>query len=147
MKARSILIALYGLSMALLPLAHRATDLRTPDLSAYTLPDGSTPVLCTPGKKSDTNTRHRSWVCDACRLTSAPGLVALPSALHTAGPWKIPKLISAVQVVPTARLWLSAARPRGPPFGLTVAPDFRLPARPSKPKHVLSLALHFSQHL
>lgn len=115
MLARSILIALYALSMALLPLAHRATDLRPPDLSAYTLPDGSIPVLCTTDKKTDTNTRHRSWVCDACRLTAAPGLVAPQSVVHAPELWKITKLPSTVQEVPAASLWAAAAQPRGPP--------------------------------
>lgn len=116
MQARWIFMALYGLSIALLPIAHRhAVDSRAPDLSAYTLPDGSIPVLCTPNKKTDTNTRHRSWVCDACRLTSAPGLIALPSAVLVAGQWRIQKLISAVEEVPVTRRWPVAARPRGPP--------------------------------
>lgn len=82
---RATVAALYALAMASLPFAHRqAATAAEPDLSAYALPDGTLPILCTTNLKGSGKSHQGSGTCEACRLTSAPGLVlpalgALPS--------------------------------------------------------------------
>lgn len=81
---RAAIVALYGLAMVLLPYAHRHLSLDAePDLSAFVLPDGTLPLLCKSNAPGG-NKASRSWTCDACRLTAAPGLVA-PPAVQVSG--------------------------------------------------------------
>jgi hypothetical protein len=45
------------------------------EATAYILPDGSLPDLCLSGKQPDGQQHHRlAGQCDACLLTSSPGL-------------------------------------------------------------------------
>lgn len=74
--ARLAIAALYALAMASLPFAHRQpATAAAPDLSAYALPDGTLPILCTTNPNGSGKSQQGSGTCDACRLTSAPGLV------------------------------------------------------------------------
>lgn len=76
--ARNILLALYVLAAATFGFAHRSTAVATsPDLSSYALPDGSLPFICgQPGKAGDPSGKHVCTPCDACLLSSAPGLAS-----------------------------------------------------------------------
>lgn len=75
--------ALFVLAQLTLGLAHRpiASPSLPPsaarvDLAAYALPDGTVPDICLNG--GDEGTVLKSRPCDACVLTSAPGLAAAP---------------------------------------------------------------------
>jgi hypothetical protein len=72
---RDFLLALYVLSVATFGFAHKPITIASSvDLSAYTLPDGSLPVIC--GGKNGPAGKHVCAVCDACLLSAAPGLLA-----------------------------------------------------------------------
>ena len=79
-RSRILIVALYGLAALLMPLAHHPLDLGTKaDLSVFALPDGTIPVLCSSvAGKSGQPGSVTHVVCDACLLTSAPGLLAAP---------------------------------------------------------------------
>lgn len=82
---RLVLAILYGIAMALLPLAHRAATLPTgtgaapPDPAAYALPDGKLPMLCLSGGDGSGKTSVDAG-CPACTLTAAAGLLPVPAA-------------------------------------------------------------------
>lgn len=83
---RQWLLALYVLSMASLGFAHQALILPAPapDLSAYVLPDGTLPVVCTPdmGDAPAGSLPHlNAALCDACLLSAAPGLLPCAGVL------------------------------------------------------------------
>jgi len=117
-RANAYLAILYGLAMLLLPLAHRPLPSAGTELSAFTLPDGTLPVICWGGAGQSKQPTSAKPTCDACLLTAAPGL--------------FPSLI--VQVVPPARALIladhipqeivrafsanAATYPRGPPASL-----------------------------
>lgn len=113
-------VTLYGLAMALMPFGHRPLNLPTgPDLSEYALPDGTLPVLCatTPGKPGQPASRS-GVICDACLLTSAPGLVVAGLVLPPA-PQSVPvRLGRALETQSVPQKYTTAARPRAPPRSL-----------------------------
>lgn len=86
------------------------------DLSAYALPDGTLPDLCLNGKAG--GTALKAHPCDACVLTSAPGLAAAP-APEIAAPdgRRIANLIFHTERA--AREETPGAQARAPPFDVT----------------------------
>jgi len=64
------------LSVAFVFLAHQPAPPSSvsPDLSAYTLPDGSTPYICLAGDHSAPDDPAPSLHCEFCRLVSATAL-------------------------------------------------------------------------
>lgn len=77
-RASHVIVALYALAMATLGFAHKPVATAAPsaiELAAYALPDGTLPDLCLTGHDQS----HEGAVaahCDACSISSAPGLVA-----------------------------------------------------------------------
>lgn len=117
--AKLIIAGLYGLAMLLMPMAHRPVRQASPDLSAYALPDGTLPLLCSPTSRAPGAPSGRSIAfCDACLLTSAPGLV-VAGLVFTPPPASPPlRLGLTIETRRIARRMVTAARPRAPPFGL-----------------------------
>lgn len=78
--------ALFVLAQLTLGFAHQPLALPSSevsiDLAAYALPDGTLPDLCLNG--GDAGTVLKAHPCDACVLTSAPGLAAEPQPTLTA---------------------------------------------------------------
>lgn len=103
--------------MLFLPLAHQAgATALGKELSAYALPDGTLPVICTINQDPTKAPRGRTSVCDACILFAAPGLLA-SADIVTGLPFVLPlRLGRKPELVFGERLYLiSAAQPRGPP--------------------------------
>lgn len=108
--------ALYALASLLLVAGHQPRPATAaPDLSAFTLPDGTTPVLCTQRDPADGHSEVDSDGCEACRLTAAPGLgpVAVPAV--PAPSFRQIVLTSTVGGIRTGRLATSTAEARAPP--------------------------------
>lgn len=83
------MLALYALAALTFSFAHKPLDLpRAPDtieLAAYALPDGTLPVLCLAKPDGDQGAPvHVHEACDACALSSAPGLPAAAEDLRLA---------------------------------------------------------------
>ena len=73
--------ALFVLAQLTLGFAHQSvsslpSSAALVDLAAYALPDGTLPDVCLNG--GDTGTGPKAHPCDACVLTSAPGLAVGP---------------------------------------------------------------------
>lgn len=101
--------------------AHKPTvvgsQIPASDIAAYTLPDGTIPILCLPGQ-SDPDKQHKhasSDGCEACRITSS---VLLPMPADSIGQRLA---VKASEQLPPRReafvaRWLRAhASPRAPP--------------------------------
>jgi hypothetical protein len=116
-KSRLFVAILYGLVMALLPLAHQGSNLSRPDsieLAAYALPDGSIPLLCKAvGTNSDRAVDKSA--CPACTLLSLAGLL-VPLQKCTTG-----EILTAATELPCPDHRApvtgahNSARPRAPP--------------------------------
>lgn len=113
--AHQFVVALYGLAMLLLPFAHRQlVPEPKPDLSAYAMPGGALPVICTTNGK-DGKPSSASGHCDACRLTSAPGLLAAAPAVEPSV-FAIPaQLAVRAAFISIGRPSEIVAEPRAPP--------------------------------
>jgi hypothetical protein len=73
-----------ALALLFVAFAHQPVSLASaqPDLSAYTLPDGSLPVLCLTDS-NDTDHHNSAWHgkgCEACRLSASVILPVPPAA-------------------------------------------------------------------
>ena len=115
-KMRLAVSALYALASLLLVAGHQPGAAKAaPDLSAFTLPDGTTPVLCTADGPTDNHDDVESSGCEACRLTVAPGLgpVAVPAV--PAPSFRQIVLAPTVGVVLAGDLATSTAEARAPP--------------------------------
>ena len=118
-RLRCVLVALYGLAMALLPFAHQPAISGTnspgaAELAAYALPDGTLPLLCkTDGTGPDSSVARAG--CPACTLLSSPGLLPPDQVL---APASLPHATLAVPCTPERMVASSfniSARPRAPP--------------------------------
>ncbi len=115
-QIRLAVSALYALASLLLVAGHQPRPAQAaPDLSAFTLPDGTTPVLCTQNGLTGGHSDIDNPECEACRLTAAPGLgpVALPAM--PAPSFRQIVLAPAAGVVLAGRLATSTAEARAPP--------------------------------
>ncbi|MBZ9653931.1 hypothetical protein [Phyllobacterium lublinensis] len=88
------------------------------DLAAYTLPDGTVPVLCLPGS-GDQEQHKTAWHgtgCEACRLSAS---FILPVPPVSSGPTVNPAQSLAVQretIFVTRSLYPPSALPQAPPL-------------------------------
>lgn len=78
MRVARVVLAFYVLAAITFGFAHRRINFEPiappVDLAAYALPDGTLPVVC----RGKTTPAHVHKACDACSLTSAPGLPTGP---------------------------------------------------------------------
>lgn len=119
---RPIVLALYALAMIGLGFAHQApvvpldADARA-ELAAFALPDGSTPDLCLTGDESGGGAAH-AGVCDACLLTSAPGLGAVAAPVLPVPVDRVPATVATLvsAFVPAS---VPPSQSRGPPASPT----------------------------
>ena len=116
---RSWVLVLYALASLGMGFAHKRLEIpiTTPDLSAYALPDGTLPVLClTPTGGDPGAPSHVHAPCQACLLTSAPGLPPVLRNIILA-----PLGCGAERLLPAAdnprlpRLVIGSLGARGPP--------------------------------
>lgn len=115
-QIRLAVSALYTLASLLLVAGHQPRPAKAaPDLSAFTLPDGTTPVLCTQNGLTDSHGDIDSSNCEACRLTAAPGLGPVAVPIVPAPSHCQAFLAPAAVVVLAGRLAVSAAEARAPP--------------------------------
>jgi hypothetical protein len=113
-------LALLFVGLSHKPPAIAASTLTPTELAAYTLPDGTVPVLCLPAKDgaSKKHSHDFGFGCEACRLASA---ILLPAP---------PTIDSSIVISPADRfvpvryeafyrqLFPPNASPRAPPLGL-----------------------------
>ena len=109
--------ALIALALVLVAFAHKPLGLSwTADASAYVLPDGQVPVICTTASDEHgaDHTLHAS-VCDACLIC---GSILVPAPALLAAPAPIDSVALAVErtlpVVERAA-WPPSAPPHAPP--------------------------------
>ena len=96
---RLALLVLYVLASASLPFAHRPVQAPvSAELAQFVLPDGTLPIICGRSFPGEPAHKHaQRTFCDACCLTSAPGLppaadVALPVPAPTVSIAPLPDL-------------------------------------------------------
>ncbi|UXN65644.1 hypothetical protein N8E89_08640 [Phyllobacterium sp. A18/5-2] len=112
---------LCALALVFVAFAHQPIEAGTGgqiDLAAYTLPDGTVPVLCLPGS-GDKDLHTSSWHgtgCEACRLS---GSFILPAPASTAGPKVQPARSLAIKreaILIARSLYPPSAPPQAPPL-------------------------------
>lgn len=112
---RMLVLALYALASLGMGLAHKPVQSSsTPDLALYALPDGSLPVLCLTSDGEGGG--HAYSRCQACLLTSAPGLLPsmqLATWLHNIG--TDDRLRISSQAPRTHGVGIASLGARGPP--------------------------------
>ena len=112
---------LCAVALVLLAFAHRPVAVAADDpidLAAYTLPDGTVPVLCLPG--SGDQDIHKDAFhgkdCEACRL-SASFILAVPPLFSNAKVEPAKSLAIKREAVRIARsLYPPSAPPQAPPL-------------------------------
>jgi hypothetical protein len=112
-----------ALALVLLAFAHKPIDLPQSggyDIAAYTLPDGTVPILCQPSGEKGGEHGHDghaySQDCEACRISSAFGCPVPPK---TPGPsLNLAATVAYASVAPVIRRdhYPPAAPPQAPPF-------------------------------
>lgn len=112
---------LCALALVFVAFAHQPVSAAPaqPDLSAYTLPDGSLPVLCLTDTGGDKDHHSSAWHgngCEACRLASS---VILPMPPMTAG-----QKVEPLQSLANKREAALIARHAYPPSAPPQAPPF-----------------------
>lgn len=113
-------VALVLLSFAHQPVITGSSEFSASDFSSYTLPDGTSPVICatTPYKLSDKDGKKQNYYntgCEACRLSSS---IMCPEPPFSSGPRLNPVLAySPLQVVPqfNRQIFPPSAPPQAPP--------------------------------
>jgi hypothetical protein len=113
---RAAAAALFVLAQLTLGFAHQPVALPSSeapiDLAAYALPDGSLPDLCL--NSGDAGPVLKAHPCDACVLTSAPGLAVAPQpALAAPDGRRIVHLAARCERRPADEA--RGAQARGPP--------------------------------
>jgi hypothetical protein len=79
---RICVTVLYAIGVSALGLTHNTSSIASENYrisSAYALPDGSTPSICA-GAKVDGTEKSVVKICDACLLTSSPGLLPVSAS-------------------------------------------------------------------
>lgn len=118
-RLRLCVAALYALAMLMLGFSHRLSAIESDSAAAvyaYALPGGLMQSFCKGDDSASGKTAGNS-VCDACRLSDAPGMVAAPAT----GPMIALGGRSVTEIVVEAqRVAASICRPvsRGPPSTL-----------------------------
>lgn len=81
LKAGWIALALYALTAVTVGFAHKPAGSlpRAVELAAYALPDGTLPPICAHDENAPAG-HAAAGQCDACLLTSAPGLAPVAQA-------------------------------------------------------------------
>ncbi|WP_420960305.1 hypothetical protein [Brucella sp. IR073] len=123
LNGRYMVRFLCALALVFVAFAHKPIDLGPGDgydLAAYTLPDGTVPVLCLPSGKGDDHRGHDdhlySQACEACRISS--GFVC-PVPPKAPGPaLSTGEVAARVAVAPVIRRdsYPPSAPPQAPPF-------------------------------
>lgn len=86
------------------------------DLSAYVLPDGTVPVICINNPaETDAPQAGGQSLCDACLLTSAPGLCASPAEIAAVDFASIRVSQPKASADGVDYAWFRPHAPRGPP--------------------------------
>lgn len=115
---RAVVALIYALAAALVGFGHAPGAVRAgspaADLAALVLPDGTLPQLCLAAGDDAGGTAGSRNVCDACRLTAAPGLGPVPGLLATP-PDRRAEPIAAGAVTAIEPASAIAPRARGPP--------------------------------
>ena len=110
------LVVLYALSATVMGFAHHHAHANSqPDMSAYTLPDGTVPVSCFGmGDGSDNGTPGKLTICDACLVMAGANLPPPCPAILAVdfGPGVVLKPVE--QTAALARLIINPTS-RGPP--------------------------------
>lgn len=124
---RKMLLALYVLAVATLGFAHKpisffkGSDPAATDLAAFAMPDGSLPEICrTGGAGTLPGKPHAGAACEACLLTSAPGLPATNTDVGRPLFSSVCRLSPVAEALQIDRRLATAARPRAPPPSLAV---------------------------
>ncbi|KXF78947.1 hypothetical protein ATN84_04105 [Paramesorhizobium deserti] len=123
LNGRNMVRFFCALAIVLLAFAHKPVDPgygNRIDLAAYTLPDGTVPVICQPsGGDRDGHDHHDDFYgksCEACRISSA---FACPVPPKTTGPaLHRGEMIVFAPAAPV--VWRDAYPPSAPPH----APPF-----------------------
>lgn len=117
---RTALRILCAIALVCVAFAHKpvAAEAQPIDLAAYTLPDGTVPVLCLPGSGGEDS--HKSvWHgtgCEACRL-AASFILAVPPFVSEAKFQPAQSIAIARKSILIARsLYPPSAPPQAPPF-------------------------------
>lgn len=109
--------ALIALALVLIAFAHKPLGPSGyADASAYVLPDGQAPVICTtvPDDGDDGGTPH-AGVCDAC-LVCGTILVPAPAALSAPPPIESVELaVARTAPILERAAWQPSAPPHAPP--------------------------------
>lgn len=115
---RIVAAALFALTAVLVGFAHRPLESFAPyDVASWVLPDGTLPDLCHvdfDDPSAPVPGHGATAVCDACLLTSAPGLGAVAGVV-------LPVAAGRMPVPEIARAQMAAGEPtrapssRGPP--------------------------------
>ncbi|PRD43402.1 hypothetical protein C5748_11975 [Phyllobacterium phragmitis] len=124
LNGRNMVRIFCALALVLLAFEHKPVDLGPAnlgyggqvDLAAYTLPDGTVPVICQPagGDAGDHHHRDDHFYgngCEACRISAA---FTCPLPPKTAGPVLSPGEIIAIAPVSPV-IWRDAYPPSAPP--------------------------------
>ena len=87
------------------------------DLAAYTLPDGTVPVLCLPGSDGDTEKgkHHADKDCEACRISASVHLPAPPQVIAIHLPVAVNEVLPIRAEAFYRQLFPPNAAPRAPP--------------------------------
>ncbi len=116
LKAGWIAVALYALTAVTVGFAHKpaASVSRSVELAAYALPDGTLPPICAHDDNAPAG-HAAAAQCDACLLTSAPGLAPVAQAFLPV------RLAASVPFIPVGQDIATAApryapSSRGPPL-------------------------------
>jgi hypothetical protein len=114
---RAWVLAFYSLAVAVLGFAHSQSVLLrpTPDLAAFMLPDGSLPTICFDDGKARDPAGAKNVVCDACLLSSAPGLAACANEPAGHAPTSVRLVFQPPRVVAIRHALNHVPHLRGPP--------------------------------
>ncbi|MEK1890846.1 MAG: hypothetical protein AAAB35_25440 [Phyllobacterium sp.] len=118
---RLALRMLCAIALVFVAFAHKpiVADADPIDLAAYTLPDGTIPVLCLPGSGDQDDHHKSSWHgtgCEACRL-SVSFILPVPPFVSGAKVQPAQSLATERKAILIARsLYPPSAPPQAPPL-------------------------------
>lgn len=84
--------------------------------AAYTLPDGTLPVLCvTDNGEPDSKGSMKNYGCDACRLSATALTADVPVLVVSAIEFPATRCVHCSEIPEPETADISSARPRAPP--------------------------------